>query len=64
MSVQKPSLPDTPKDGQARYEFDSRVRETLLVLTGRKSGAIKPLSATASNADIISKINELIARLM
>lgn len=67
MSIKKPALPDTPKPNGTpgeRFEFDSRVRETLEVITGRRAGKITPLADGASNAEIISKVNEIIARLM
>lgn len=51
-------------------ESDSSLRETVRTLqegfsyiTGQRRGEIKPLAAGASNAEIIAKINEMIARL-
>lgn len=66
-SVKKPALPDTPKPNATpgeRFEFDSRVRETLEIFAGRRGGKITPLADSASTAEIIEKINEIIARLM
>ena len=39
------------------------IKETLEVLTGQRGGAIEPLPTSATTAQIISKINEIIARL-
>lgn len=63
-TVKKPALPDTPRPGQDRFQFDSRVKETLEVLTGVRAGKVSQLESGATNAEIISKLNELISRLM
>lgn len=66
-SIKKPALPDTPKANatfEQRFQFESGVKETLEILTGRRAGKISPLSSDATLADAIEKINELVARLM
>jgi len=65
--IKKPALPDTPKANatfEQRFQFESGVKETLEILTGRRSGKITQLSTDATLADVIIKINEIIARLM
>jgi hypothetical protein len=61
--MKKPSIPQVPRGEQPRTGFDQAVKETLEVITGRRSGAAKPLPADASLADVIQKVNELIDRL-
>jgi hypothetical protein len=39
------------------------VKETLEIITGRRDGKVQPLPADASLADVVNKVNELIARL-
>jgi hypothetical protein len=39
------------------------IKENLEVLFGQRGGRIAPLPETASTAELISKINEIIARL-
>lgn len=61
--MKKPSIPQVPRLEQPRAGFDQSVKESLEVLMGRRGGSIKPLPATASTANIIDKLNELIDRL-
>ncbi len=44
-------------------QFDSAVKENLELLTGRRGTRIAPLSDSASTAQIIAKINEIIEHL-
>lgn len=39
------------------------LKENVDVLTGRAGGELKTLASTATTADIINKINEIIGRL-
>ena len=61
--MKKPALPSVPGHGVRRWEFDARIKELLEILTGRRGGVITPLKSDASQADIIAKVNEIIARL-
>lgn len=63
-AIKKPALPDTPKPGQDRFQFDSRVKETIEVLTGVRAGKIQPLAEGATTDEMRDKINELISRCM
>lgn len=60
--MRKPSIPSTPKN-QGRENFDSSLKETIEIITGRRGGRIKTLSEDASLNDVIAKVNELILLL-
>ena len=61
----KRGIPNIPRSsiGTERQTFDEVVKETLEVLTGQRVDKIAKLSGTATNAQIIDKINEIIGRL-
>jgi len=57
----KPTIPKPPpSDSKQRADFDSAVKETLDVITGRRGGRVKRLNVGASTDEVIAKINELI----
>jgi hypothetical protein len=47
----------------AQAKFNQAVKENLEVLMGQRAGRIAELDASATTAQIISKINEIIQRL-
>ena len=53
----KPSIP-APQD-----RFQRMVKENLEIITGRRDSKIKLLDTTATQAQIIEKINELLKLL-
>jgi hypothetical protein len=61
--MKKPAIPQVPRAEQPRAGFDQSIKETLEIITGRRGGSVQPLPADASLADVVSKLNELIARL-
>lgn len=62
--MSKRAIPGVPgSDDRARQAFDAAVKENLEALSGLRSGQIKTLASTATTAEIIAKINELIVRL-
>ncbi len=61
--MKKPAIPQVPHGAQPRTGFDQSVKETLEIITGRRGGSVQPLPADASLADVVKKVNELIARL-
>lgn len=61
--MKKPAIPQVPRAEQPRAGFDQSIKETLEVITGRRGGSVQPLPADASLADVVAKVNELIARL-
>lgn len=58
--AKKPAIPQTPKEGEPRMRFDATVKESLEIITGRRGTAITALSPTATTAEIIAKVNEII----
>jgi len=56
----KPSIPGPNEPG-----FDAAVKETLEIVTGRRPNLAKvsKLASTATTADIINKVNEILDRL-
>ena len=61
--MKKPAIPRVPRAEQPRAGFDHSIKETLEIITGRRGGSIQPLPADASLADVVARVNELIARL-
>lgn len=61
--MRKPAIPQVPRPEQPRTGFDQSVKETLEIITGRRGGPVQPLPADASLADVINKVNEIVARL-
>lgn len=56
----KPALPSPADPG-----FNEAVKETIEIVTGRRPNVAKltKLASTATTADIINKINEILDRL-
>lgn len=62
--MKKPSIPQVPRsDNQQRTLFDSAVKESLEVITGKRGGSVKTLEPDATLADVIARFNELVSRL-
>ncbi|HEX4843206.1 MAG TPA: hypothetical protein VFV57_06005 [Limnobacter sp.] len=59
----KRAIPQLPRPDGDRVPFDRAIKENLEDLTGRTSGIIEGLEDTASLADVIAKVNEIIDRL-
>lgn len=59
----KRAIPPSPKPGDRREGFDQAVKENIEIITGRRGEKIRALPDTASLADVISKVNEIVARL-
>lgn len=58
------SLPPVPVgESQPTTAFLSAAKEVIDTITGKRDGQIQLLSADASTAEIIDKLNELINRL-
>lgn len=62
MSTKKRSIPQIPPDASlGRKVFDTAVKETLEVITGRRENTrISKLPADASMADLVAKVNQII----
>lgn len=52
-----------PSLDRGRVNFDLAVRENLRLITGQLTRKIEPLEDTATTADIIDKVNEILSRL-
>lgn len=61
--MKKRAIPQVPKPDQSRQSFDVAVKECLEVIMGRRDSRISTLPSTATNAEIIAKVNELILLL-
>lgn len=59
----KRAIPQAPRGDLARVTFDKAVKENLEQITGQLGGKIKPLPDTASLADVIAKVNEILDQL-
>ncbi|MBX9869022.1 MAG: hypothetical protein K2X63_04435 [Burkholderiaceae bacterium] len=58
----KRSIPNIPRSSadSDRRAFDVAMKENLELITGQRGTKINSLASTATTADIIKKINELI----
>lgn len=62
--MSKRIIPQVPKSGDhARMRFDEAVRENLQIMTGQRVDVLAVLPSSASLADVIAKINEIVNRL-
>lgn len=62
--LKKPGIPSTPAGKEDRSRFDAAMRECVESIMGRNTTRIKPLdTATATLADCVAKINELVYML-
>ena len=58
--MKKPSIP-TPAQGADKAI--AALKENVEVITGRRGTPVVPLNTSATNAQVIAKINELLALL-
>ena len=59
-------FPSTPAPGSSLESMRvtlSAVRGAVTYITGQEQPQIQPLGSSATNAEVIAKINEIIARL-
>ena len=61
--MRKPAVPQVPRGTDPRDRFDAAVKETLEILAGRRGTPVKLLASTATTAEIIDKINEVLELL-
>lgn len=57
-----PKVPESALNFDLRL-FLSSVKENIEIITGQRVTKIEPLSATATNDEIIAKVNQIIERL-
>lgn len=60
--MRKPTIVVTTRDPTLRPTLDA-IKENIEILTGQRRNRIQPLPATASLADVIAKVNQIIDRL-
>lgn len=60
--MRKPTIVVVTRDPTLRPTLDA-IKENIEILTGQRRNGIKPLPATASLADVIAKVNQIIDRL-
>lgn len=63
MNTKKPGIPTVPNKDPDTYNVLSTLKETVEILTGVRGGKITTLASTATTAQIITKINEIITKL-
>lgn len=61
--IKKPGIPAVPNHDPATYNLLATLKETLEIMTGVRGGKMTTLASTATNAQIISKINEIVNKL-
>jgi hypothetical protein len=62
--MKKRAIPKAPASAGVEVRlFSEAVKERLELISGERGGSIAPLPATASSADVIAKVNEIIERL-
>lgn len=61
--MNKRPIPTAPASGDDPYRFNQAVKENLEILTGRRAPPLQKLDATATLAEVIAKVNEIIDRL-
>jgi hypothetical protein len=59
----KQVIPEVRSTDAYDFLFKKAVKDNLDQLTGVVGGRIAPLPVTASLADVIAKVNEIVARL-
>lgn len=58
--MKKRAIPKVPLPGLPRHEFDGALKENLEQIMGQRGSRIVELESTATLADAITKINEVI----
>ncbi len=61
--MRKPQIPAIASQDRGLYPALRAMKESIEVLTGVRGGKLESLPSSASNAEIIAKVNEIIDRL-
>lgn len=59
----KRAIPRIPRPGDDRTRFDEAIKENIESIMGQRGGKIDPLPNTATLADVIAKVNEIISQM-
>lgn len=65
MTIRKPGIPAAASQDLRLYPFLTAIKENIEIITGARPGIseIQQLASTATLADVINKINEIVVRL-
>lgn len=61
--AKKPAIPAVNFSDATVSQAISALKENVEIITGARGGELSSLDSTASTADIVSKINEIIVKL-
>jgi len=61
--MKKPQIPAIFTDDKGLYNGLKAMKESIEIITGVRGGKIESLSSSATNDQIIAKINEIVERL-
>lgn len=61
--MRKPQIPAVPNVEPALTSVLRAIKDNIEIFSGVRSGKIQTLSTSATTAEIISKVNEIIDRL-
>lgn len=62
--MKKPAIPDIAPNNTNMFSVVSALKENVEQITGLRAGQIASLPTTATQAEIIAKVNEVIDRMM
>lgn len=61
--MKKQAIPDVPPGEEATRKLLQALKQNVEVISGRQRNAITKLATTATLADVVSKLNEVINQL-
>lgn len=61
--MKKPGIPAVPNTVPGLYNVLSTLKENVEIMSGVRGGSVSSLPTTATLPDVISKVNEIIAKL-
>lgn len=61
--MKKRAIPSIPIGQQPREKFDTALKEDLEIIMGQRGARVGALPATATLAEVIAKVNEILTRL-
>lgn len=61
--MKKPAIPAVSVEDARTAALLRPIKENIEILTGQRTGPLQPLQSNATLAEVISKLNEVIARL-
>jgi hypothetical protein len=61
--MKKRAIPKVPLPGLPRHEFDGALKENMEQIMGQRGSRIAELPSTATLAELIAKVNEVIGAM-